>query len=174
MRTDHIVNQDADVNGQSPSGLPPLPKHTVSPDFLFPRPSVQGFLGLIFHSILSVRPRWKCFPSARMNSSKEHYSVLKNKWAWKSEALWSASFSISAPPTQYVWMFSPLWFRVLVEHMFCCHLCILERYVFRQAFLPHSDSDTSSICSTSGQFIVPHSMCMAWKASAFSLSINKT
>ncbi|XP_051769090.1 dual specificity tyrosine-phosphorylation-regulated kinase 3 [Ctenopharyngodon idella] len=28
MRTDHIVNQDADVNGQSPSGLPPLPKHT--------------------------------------------------------------------------------------------------------------------------------------------------
>lgn len=36
MRTDHVVNQDADVNGQSPSGLPPLPKHTVSSDFLFP------------------------------------------------------------------------------------------------------------------------------------------
>jgi len=43
MRTDHIVNQDADVNGQSPSGLPPLPKHTVSPDFLFPRPSARTF-----------------------------------------------------------------------------------------------------------------------------------
>lgn len=37
MRNDHVVNQDADVNGQSPSGLPPLPKHTVSSHFLFPR-----------------------------------------------------------------------------------------------------------------------------------------
>lgn len=75
MRTDHIMNQDADVNGQSPSGLPPLPKHTVSPDFLFPRPSAQDFLGLIVHSILSVSPRWKCFSSARMNSSKEQVSL---------------------------------------------------------------------------------------------------
>lgn len=37
MRTDHVVNQDADVKGQSPSGLPPLPKYTVRSDFLFPQ-----------------------------------------------------------------------------------------------------------------------------------------
>ncbi|KAJ8391145.1 hypothetical protein AAFF_G00095740 [Aldrovandia affinis] len=28
MRTDHIVNEDIDANSHSPSGLPPLPKHT--------------------------------------------------------------------------------------------------------------------------------------------------
>ncbi|KAF5895867.1 dual specificity tyrosine-phosphorylation-regulated kinase 2-like [Clarias magur] len=29
MRTDHIVNEEADLNGQSPGALPPLHKHTV-------------------------------------------------------------------------------------------------------------------------------------------------
>lgn len=35
MRTDHIVNEEADLNGQSPGALPPLHKHTVSAHFLF-------------------------------------------------------------------------------------------------------------------------------------------
>lgn len=35
MRTDHIVNEDADLNGHSPAALPPLHKHTVSVHFLF-------------------------------------------------------------------------------------------------------------------------------------------
>lgn len=30
MRTDHVVNDDMDAEGRCPSGLPPLPKHTVS------------------------------------------------------------------------------------------------------------------------------------------------
>ncbi|XP_041946864.1 dual specificity tyrosine-phosphorylation-regulated kinase 3 isoform X1 [Alosa sapidissima] len=29
MRTDHILNEDADINGHSPAGLPPLPKHST-------------------------------------------------------------------------------------------------------------------------------------------------
>ncbi|XP_023688144.2 dual specificity tyrosine-phosphorylation-regulated kinase 3 isoform X1 [Paramormyrops kingsleyae] len=29
MRTDHVVNDDMDAEGRSPSGLPPLPKHTA-------------------------------------------------------------------------------------------------------------------------------------------------
>ncbi|KAL2091150.1 hypothetical protein ACEWY4_013413 [Coilia grayii] len=29
MRTDHIVNPDADLNGHSPAALPPLPKHST-------------------------------------------------------------------------------------------------------------------------------------------------
>lgn len=160
MRTDHIVNQDADVNGQSPSGLPPLPKHTVSPDFLSSQTQCPGFLAVIL---------------SRESFSEEYFSrtVLKNSWAWKSDSLWGLlyiSFSVSV-----LWAddFSPLWYRGLAKHMYCCHLCLLECHIFRQAFLPHSDSGTGYICSTSSMFIVPHSMSIKWKASAFNISINK-